>query len=114
MITSPGADLEFLRRLFRRDGLLHADESPDFLFRLVQAVTPPSFVFSWVRFLTAPLRALSPTGLFTATVRFPGYSKRELRGKLIVPGIVDEATDLSGLKSDGQGLIRCCPVCCTD
>jgi hypothetical protein len=80
MITSPGADLEFLRRLFLRDGLLHADESPDFLFRLVQAVTPPSFVFSWVRFLTAPLRALSPTGLFTATVRFPGYSKRELRG----------------------------------
>jgi hypothetical protein len=42
--------------------------SPDVLLRFVQAVTPPSLVFSCVRFLTAPLRALSPTGLFTAIV----------------------------------------------
>jgi hypothetical protein len=35
---------------------------------LGQADTPPSFVFNWIRFLTAPLRALSPTGLFTAII----------------------------------------------
>jgi hypothetical protein len=33
---------------------------------LVQADFPISFDLSCVRFFTAPLRALSPTGLFTA------------------------------------------------
>ena len=40
--------------------------SPEALLRLVKAVTPPSLFFICDRFFTAPLRALSPTGLFTA------------------------------------------------
>jgi hypothetical protein len=60
--------LNFLAAVFFPAGFLTAMNSPPFLLRLVQAVTPPSAVLSWVRFFTAPLRALSPTGLFTAIV----------------------------------------------
>jgi hypothetical protein len=49
-------------------GFLTAMNSPEVLLRLVHAVTPSSFVLSCVRFFTGPLRALSPTGLFTAII----------------------------------------------
>jgi hypothetical protein len=42
--------------------------SPEVLSRLVHAGSPITAVLRWVRFLTAPLRALSPTGLFTAII----------------------------------------------
>jgi hypothetical protein len=47
-----------------------AMNSPDVLSRFVQAGSPLTAVLRWVRFFTAPLRALSPTGLFTAIIAF--------------------------------------------
>src|SRR3989442_12095696 len=49
--------------------------SPDDLLLLVQALTPASVVFSCERFFTAPLRALSPTGLFTAILVLPLHGR---------------------------------------
>jgi hypothetical protein len=63
----PPHTLKLLGGLLAFAGFLTARNSPRFLLRLVQAVAPPSVVFSCERFLTAPLRALSPTGLLTAT-----------------------------------------------
>jgi hypothetical protein len=63
--------LNFFAAVFFPAGCFTAMNSPEFLLRLVQAVTPPRLVLSWVRFFTAPLRALSPVGLLTAVVRLP-------------------------------------------
>ena len=57
-------------------GFFTAMNSPDVLLRLVQVVAPASYVLIWVRFFSAPLRALSPTGLFTAigfSIRFKWF-----------------------------------------
>lgn len=59
--------LNFFAAVFFLAGFFTAMNSPDFLFRLVQTLAPPSFVLTCERFLTAPLRALSPTGLLTAS-----------------------------------------------
>jgi hypothetical protein len=63
--------LNFLAAFFFPAGFFTAMNSPEVLLRFVHAVTPPSLFFSCDRFLTAPLRALSPTGLFTAIVNLP-------------------------------------------
>jgi hypothetical protein len=61
--------LNFLAAFFFAAGFFTAMNSPDVLLRLVRH--PPSLFFNCVRFLTAPLRALSPTGLFTAIIASP-------------------------------------------
>ena len=65
-VFSRRTPLNFLAAFLPAAGFFTAMNSPEVLLRLVQAVAPPSLVFNCVRFFTAPLRALSPTGLFTA------------------------------------------------
>ncbi len=69
--------LNFFAAFFLAVGFLTAMNSPDVLLRLVQALAPPSVVLRCDRFRTAPLRALSPTGLFTAiTISRRAHDKR--------------------------------------
>ena len=63
--------LNFFAALVFFAGFFTAMNSPDFLLRLVQAVTPPNLVFTCDRFFTAPFLARSPTGLLTVTFILP-------------------------------------------
>lgn len=66
------------------DFSLHTDQNKIVRPGLVQAGLPMTAVLRCVRFFTAPLRALSPTGLFTAIASSP-VAGRHLRKQ---PGAV--------------------------
>src|SRR6185369_2022203 len=70
-LFSTRTPLNFFAAFFFPAGFLTAMNSPDFLLRLVHAVAPPRLALTCDRFFTAPLRALSPTGLLTATLILP-------------------------------------------
>jgi hypothetical protein len=56
---------------------------------LVQVFALPILVLVWDRFFTAPLRALSPTGLFTA-ISLPSFFQ-------LVAGTISTAKQLNAL-----------------
>ncbi|MDE5454029.1 hypothetical protein GWE18_14355 [Bradyrhizobium sp. CSA112] len=61
--------LNFLAPLLFFACFFSAINSPDFLLRLVHAVSPANFVFTWDRFLTAPFLALRASSSFqTGTI----------------------------------------------
>ena len=73
--------LNFVAALAFFAGFFTAVNSPYFRLRLVHAVVPPSLFFTCDRFFTAPLRALSPTGLLTATLNPPVALHAPMRGE---------------------------------